>query len=1329
MDKFCHLHLHTEYSFLDGFSKVWDTAAKEKGVLIKRLEEIEQPYCAITDHGSTAGWVRFDKACKKGNVKPIFGVEGYYCNNIANKGLEESEKLKAIRGVSGARERKQAVRKREAELGLSRRSHFVALAMNQDGLIEIQKTLTTACVDGFYVRPRWDFNMIKQMRNCIFLSGCHGGIFNYWGNFMNEAMKAGDKKSAKYMKSLMYDEAAEWKAALGDRLYIELMAIDWKRQEESDLNMYQLANKLDIPIVITNDPHYVYEEDWEGHDVLLALQSSRWTDLDTKDVLNDPKRMKYDMHDLYVKTRKEMFKSFRKHHQWLPKDEVSSALSRTLEIAERCHHDVIKKKMIMPVIKVPNVKGLPEKYEENTKLERYFLALAFNGWKRKVIPHIPKKKLKTYKERFYEEIRLIMKLGFTPYFILCNRLMKWVDENEISRGPARGSSAGSLVSYLLDITMIDPIPHDLLFSRFIDPNRTDFPDVDMDFEDTRRHEVVQYFIDTYGADRVAMLGNNMVFKSKMALKDVSRLFKYEYDTITMSEIQHMCDLVIERSGADSRLSFCLEDTFKQFDFAKEFKSKYPKVAKFSQQLEGMTKQQGVHAAAVVIADGDINQYTALRPFDKNSNFKVSQMDKHDAEDIGILKMDVLGLNTMGIIAETKRLIKSRHGKNIDIEDLCRDVSYTGGDPKVYRTFADAKTVGIFQFMSPGLTRLSKQVQVEKFGEISDATALHRPGPIHSGAMNRYPACKFGRAKEAKPLHQIIAKWTKDTYGLIIYQEQVMQIVRELGGFNWEQTNTVRKVMSKSGGAEYFMKTFWPTWKKNCKKKGLDKSKALKAFKRIMSFGSWAFNKSHSVSYAMVSYICMWFKVHYPIEFATAYLNVVKDNTGEKIQAMIRDCDRMRIAIREPNVNVSERRFVIHGDAIVASISDVKHVGVAAVKSVIENQPFKGLLDFVKRTDSRGCNKRAIENLIKAGAFDDFGYNKKELLKNLKDIVRYMRAKTKRTRLKAKELIKGCKGKEGYTKQQIAELKHEVSPIAVGKHIVEYYDDVTKRFASHVNLIKLEDIELDEGRQQGLIRKRKDVWVMGLLTHVDLKRLSQEVKEVITQEEEKRYALANLEDETDFIVCSFREAVYERYEQKLHSWKGKVLLVKAECNVGWKKLYVNRVWILDDLRKYLKNGRKPKKFHRDYLFEHPIKRYFKKVGGIEDIRTKYNCKPLIKVTKMKETGTIWCIGVVTDIQTRTIRRGDYEGKEMHIVFFEDETFQGSFILYPSDHRFKTMKKDIFALYKTKTPFMLRVQRDYRFKSEDAEYKQVSISIHKKFKWKDMIRTPFKLKGKK
>ena len=1582
---FAHIHLHSEFSFLDGMSKVWDDDHKEPSDLPKRVAEIGQKYCAVTDHGSTAGWIRFDKAMKKVGVSPIFGVEGYYCDNRLVKGADEATKLRVTRGLTVTKERNAAVRAEEKKLGLSKRSHFVALAMNADGLQEILKTTSIASTEGFYRKPRWDFELIKTMKNCIIGTACAGGILNYWYNREDLEIKDRLKMGVR--------EAEKWRAELGDRFYIELQAIDWLQQTRYNKFCWKIAQHLGIPCYLANDSHYVTAPDWEAHDILLAISYSHG--VPGKDALNDPNRLRYDMHDLYVKTRAEMAKSFLKRNSLdiYSKEDISAMLDCTVEIAERCHHSVNKKKMIMPDIPVPDFIKTDKSHTSDIDRKNYLKHLCKEGWKRKITPYVAKSEWTVYKDRLKEELGLIIGQGFTPYFIMCNGLMKWTDEKGIARGPARGSSAGSLVAYLLDITMVDPIPHKLLFSRFIDPNRTDYPDVDMDFEDWRRREIVQYFVENYGKEKVAILGNNMTFKPKMALKDVARLHG-----VPLWETQKICDLVVNRSGADSRLSFCIKDTFDQHEFAKEYKRKYPKVAKFAEQLEGLKKIQGVHAAGVVIADGDINQYTSLRYDKRQEDFLIATIDRYDCEDIGLLKMDILGLNTMAVLQECRVLIKERHKIWIDFEELCRDVTYKGGDKKVYKAFANANTTGIFQFNSPGLTRLSKQVKIENFDEISDCTALHRPGPIHAGAMNQYPALKSGDMEKPDPMHKIVEDETSDTYGLVIYQEQVMQIVRRLGKFDWAQTNTVRKVMSKSGGAEYFMTNFWPTFKQGCADEGLDEKTALKIFHKIMSFGSWAFNKSvsgdtlilntnnnqfapkwitikqlyeqegyatnkwrtqprcyvkmntlsmdsdgrlrpakikdvfyhgkmevaeivtesgckikitknhrllgvedgeevfalgseikvgsilvmndgyerktfikngegyrwlagkswvdgkppekdkrvsevkhfrakmvgkpcqrcgvewepterfevhhvnrkppnsilrwlcnschkiedyelgnrvkvwskgfpihyervvskeylgeqdtydiemedssrptfiangfvshnsHSISYAFVSYFCMWMKVNYPIEFCTAYMNKVNDTDGSNVPKMVMEAQRLNIEMREPDINISKYGFVIDGNAIVSGFSKIKNVGDKAVATILENQPYSSITEFLSKINNRACNKRSVENLIKAGCFDLFGYNQGALLDNIVEIQKFVKRGNEKSLNKAIDIInEQCLGEENLTEQEIAQMKTSVSPVSVGKHITRYYDDIVEKFASNIRVTKLEDIELDDAAQanqqatDGSQIKRLDVWLTGLLTKVDLKRLSQEVKEVIDSGKEERYALANLEDGTDFIVLSFKKGVYEKYEQELFNFKGKVVLVRGTVNKGWKKCFVDTVHVMDDVRAYLAAGNKPFNYDYEYLFRHPLNRYFDKKGGVAKMKEKLGCVDLKKVRELPIGESMWTLGIISDIQTFVAKpTSKIPGQKFFWIFVEDDTFCGSFMVFPTDRRFKQMKKDLFMLYRGHMPFLLKVQRDMGFKPGDEQFKQVCISIDKREDWEDMIRMPFKRKEKK
>jgi DNA polymerase III alpha subunit len=634
-------------------------------------------------------------------------------------------------------------------------------------------------------------------------------------------------------------------------------------------------------------------------------------------------------------------------------------------------------------------------------------------------------------------------------------------------------------------------------------------------------------------------------------------------------------------------------------------------------------------------------------------------------------------------------------------------------------------------------------------EILDAEGEHQRNyfangfNVHnSGAMAQYSGLKHGSIKKDVSGHKIVAEETGYTYGLIIYQEQVMQVVRRLAGFDWAQTNEIRKVMSKTGGAEYFMTHYWPPFRDGCaSKNNVSEEDALKIFKRVMSMGSWCMNLSHAVSYAFVSYLCMWFKVKYPIEYCTAYLNYVNDTDGNNIKQMIGEINRLGIKLREADINKSGSKFIIDDGSIVASLSDIKNVGDKAVETVVANRPYKSLIDFLSKIDKRACNSRSVRNLIQAGAFDTFGYDVFKLLSGeekktmLDEIIKQVKKGTDKSLTAAKNIDAECriKGAKSYTDQQMAQMKINVTPVAVGKHISQYYDDVVSKFASHIRMTKLVEVELDESAQsdmQGVQRttKRLDVNMVGLVTSIDLKRLSQEVKELIDKGEEERYALANMEDGSDFIVLSFKKGVYTRYEQQLFSFKNKVMMVKGTVNKGFKKCFVDKIFEMDKVREYMVNGRKPYNFDMDCYFQHPLERCFEKVGGVKKIKRKYGCINLKDVRLLGDGDSIWAMGIITDIQDFKLKKGDHAGEKFHWAFFSDETFEASFMIFPGDKRFDVMKKDLFELYEKKLPFMLYIQRDMQFKEGDQQFKQVSLSLDKRISWDKIIKKPFTFKGR-
>jgi DNA polymerase-3 subunit alpha len=632
---FAHLHAHTEYSQRDGYGKIKD--------IVNRVIENDQKYYAITDHGNTNGWPALFKEAK-GNDKilPIYGVEGYVCNDMNIKGVTDKEKMGIIRGQPKGKHR-DLTKVFMEEHERNKRAHIVLLAKNEDGIKEIYKAVSISNEIGFYYRPRFDFKLLSELHNVFILSACAGGIISYH-------IGRKDIGSA-------YIEAERYKKLFGKNFYMELMAIDWDVQTKVNYKLVKIALNLKIPFVITNDCHYVSEEDYEIHDCLLAIQSSyRGKPIRLSDTKN---RMHYEMKDLFIKTEKQMFKSFNKRNPLLTKL-TRLGLDNTIEIAEQCHHKIITGFKIMPDLKIDHVDSIIDSkrwYNNSEQKEKdYILWKVKEGWRRKISGKIPKNLYPVYKKRLRYELSQIFK-GFTKYFIVVQRLMEWVDSKGIERGPARGSSAASLVCYLLNITKaVDPVKYDLLFSRFIDPNRTDNPDIDMDFQDDRRKEIFKYLIETYGKNNVALLGNNTFFKGKSALRDVARLLG-----ISQSEVSQVTELLMGRSSADSRTSFTIMDSFNEFPKCKEFKEKHPKLIDYAIKLEGRIKGLGTHAAGVVIGDGDLRKYMSFRYDKKYGNFiPIANIDKRDCDDIGLLKLDVLGLNTLTIINEIRKMVKERY---------------------------------------------------------------------------------------------------------------------------------------------------------------------------------------------------------------------------------------------------------------------------------------------------------------------------------------------------------------------------------------------------------------------------------------------------------------------------------------------------------------------------------------------------------------------------------------------------------------------------------------------------------------------------------------------
>lgn len=768
-EPFVHLHVHSEYSILDGVGEI-------KG-LAKRAGKIGAKALAITDHGTISGHIAFQQACQSVGVKPIFGCEFYISEDMLNK-TKEGRKY----------------------------HHLLILAKNEIGYKNLRKLASIAATEGFYYKPRIDFHTLsKHAEGLICTSACIGGE-------ISQAILKDDFDSA-------CNIAEKYRDLFGADFYLEIQPNRIPHQIEANKIIAQIAEGLNIKLIATNDAHYPNPEDWMAHEVVLCIKS--------RNSIKDPKRFKFDDNTFYLMTAEEMKAAFTEHHPELSSDVVDSAMDNSLSIMDKCDYTIVKKDVVLPT--PPIADGMTE--------SEFFEDLAWKGMK---MPYLQKKMSvyasindvtfeeaeQVYKDRLIHEIGVIQQLGFERYFLIVWGMYNHCRENNIYFGPGRGSVAGSLAAYAVGITTVDPIENDLLFSRFLSPERIDYPDIDMDFEDARRHEVVQYLKDTYGEDCVSNIVTYGRMKGKSVLKDVARVFDVPYDAVN-----RVTDFIVQRSGGDARVSFTVEDAIESFTEVKEFSEKYPETIQYSKRLEGMIRQKGVHAAGIVVSEDPISE---ICPVELKDGQLLTSFDGVAAENAGLLKLDVLGLRTMSIIGNTVDKIALSTGKKIVLEEIPLD------DSEVFRLFSDGRSAGVFQLETPNMTKLTRQVGVDKFDDIVLINALGRPGTMRSGLSSKLVRIKHGKEK-ASYLHEMMRPITEPTFSILLYQEQIMRVLADIGNFDWSAVDIHRKIISKSQGTAAFEKAR-EKFVKGAMENGIEDEEAHKLYTQMIQFGSYSFNK-------------------------------------------------------------------------------------------------------------------------------------------------------------------------------------------------------------------------------------------------------------------------------------------------------------------------------------------------------------------------------------------------------------------------------------------------------------------------------------------------------
>ena len=900
MSKFVHLHVHSEFSLLDGANRIKD--------LPVRAKELGMDSMAITDHGVMFGVIDFYKACKKEGIKPIIGCEMY---------VAPRSRLQKDPGID------------------NHYYHLILLAKNNDGYKNLSKLVSTSFIDGYYYKPRIDRELLeKYHENLIALSGCLAGE-------VNQYLLNGQEEKA--------EQTAIWyKKLFGKDYYIEVQNNGLKEQVLANQKLIKLARKLNIPIVATNDAHYLKKEDAYNHEILLCIQTGKR--------MSDEDRMKFDTDGLYIKSPEEMSDYF---------SAFPDAVENTVKIAEKCNVEFEFGNTILPNYDVPP--------EYKTHYD-FFKELCEKGLKKRYGENYSEE----IKQRAEYEMSIIKKMGYVDYYLIVWDFIHYAKTHDIPVGPGRGSGAGSILAYAIEITDIDPMKYGLLFERFLNPERISMPDFDVDFSDEKRQDVIDYVSRKYGHDHVSQIITFGTMAAKMVIRDVSRVLDYPYSEADAlaKMIPNEIHITIKKALEENR------ELREKYETDEQVK----KILDIAMALEGMPRQASTHACGVVITKDPVDTYVPLYVRDGQIN---TQYIMTTLEELGLLKMDFLGLRNLTVIQNTIEMVKKEYGIDIKFDQEMND-------PKVYKLWQDGNTAGIFQFESQGITNFMKELKPDCLEDLIAGVSLYRPGP-----MDQIPRYIRGKRNPGhnEYTHPKLEPILNVTYGCMVYQEQVMQIVRDLAGYSLGRADLVRRAMGKKkldvmakereifihGQVDENGNVVVP----GCVRNGIDEQSANKIFDEMAEFAKYAFNKSHAACYAVVAYRTAYLKAYYPAEFIASTLNSYLGNL-DKVPQYIDECKRLGIQILKPDINKSFEKFTVESGKIRFGLGSIKNVGTVPVESIVkereENGKYRSFTDFCERIADTQVNKKCIESLIKAGVFEEFEETRATLLASFEDII-------------------------------------------------------------------------------------------------------------------------------------------------------------------------------------------------------------------------------------------------------------------------------------------------------------------------------------------------------
>ncbi len=1003
---FCHLHVHTEYSLLDGVCRIDKLAA--------RLQELGQSAIAITDHGNMYGVIDFYRACKKAGIKPIIGCEVYVAPRT------RFDKDHALDGES---------------------RHLVLLCENEKGYQNLSYMVSMAYVEGFYIKPRIDMDLLRaHSEGLIALSACLAGE-------LPRRLRAGDYEGAKA-------HALEMAALFGpDHYYLELQDHGIPAQKEVASGLLRIHQETGLPLVVTNDAHYLRREDAGTQDVLMCVQMGKTVD--------DPNRMKFETEEFYLKSEAEMAALF---------PDFPEAVENTQKIADQCQVDFEFGHHHLPQFQ------LPEGYTDSWD---YFQDLCAQGFARRY-PDAPA----AYRERLDYEMGVIREMGFVDYFLIVSDFIGYAKEQGIPVGPGRGSAAGSIVSYCLRITEVDPMKYDLVFERFLNPGRVTMPDIDTDFCIRRRQEVIDYVSRKYGADRVSQIVTFGTLKARAAIRDCGRALSFPYAEVDViaKEVPFALGMTLENA---LKLSKPLRDRY-------EADPRTRQLVDTAMAVEGMPRNTSTHAAGVVITGRPVYEYV---PLATNDGVPVTQYTMTTIEELGLLKMDFLGLRNITILDDAVRMVR-QEDPAFSLEAIDEN------DKEVYEMLGQGKTAGVFQMESAGMTGVCVGLKPQNIEDITAIIALYRPGPMDS--IPRFIACKQDPS-QIQYKHPLLEPILKVTYGCIVYQEQVIEIFRKLGGYSTAQADMVRRAISKKKRAqieaerEFFVHGDPARNIPGCVKNGISAEIGKAIYDEIEDFAQYAFNKAHAVSYAVVAYQTAWFKYHYPRQYMAALLTSVL-GSQDKVAEYIAECKDLGISLLPPDVNQSGTEFTVSGRDIRFGLAALKGVGMGFTQQVLTERarrgPFRSFTDFCARMYDYDLNRRVLESLIRSGAFDSTGARRSQLMAVCDQVVGVVADAHKQT-LEGQFDLFGGGGEDKvtvpeialpnlpeYTQRERMLMEKEVTGLYLSGHPMDEYRAAARAKKAHPIGPILADFAREEGPQR--YRDGQQVTLAGIVTAVKTK---------------------------------------------------------------------------------------------------------------------------------------------------------------------------------------------------------------------------------------------------